>query len=110
MARHSVTATSVTRTVDRYGDATTTTTTATVTGLRFAPEGYVENVTSSSPTVVGDASLYGILPALDADDTIEHADTCCDGSDFAFGSWQVVGGTKGWGSKKVCPIRRTAVS
>lgn len=109
--RHTVTVTAVTTTTDGYGDSTTTTDTTTASGLLFAPEGLVENEGTNAARVVGDATLYGVMPAMDSDDTIGHADSCCDGDDFAHGTWQVVGGSKGWGGgKKATAIRRTAVS
>lgn len=105
---HTVTCTHVTRTTDDDGDSTSTTSTATATDVLFAPEGLQENAPNDSPAVVGDATLYGQLPDLDADDTVLHAAPCCDGADFLHGRWQVVGGSKGWGrGDKAVPIRRT---
>lgn len=106
--RHTVTRNAVTTTADPYGDGTTTTSTRTIRGLLFAPEGVVEG-DGNSPTVVGDATLYGVMPAMDSDDTVQHPTSCCNGEDFAHGLWLVVGGSRGWGSgRKATPIRRTA--
>ena len=107
--RHAVTAVSTTTTRDEFGDATTTTSEQPVTGVLFAPEGAAESTTAASPDVVGSASLYGAFPRLEGDDTIRHDDTCCDGAEFAHGTWQVVGGSRGWGpGMVVVPIERAA--
>lgn len=109
--RHTVTVDIVTTTTDSLGNSTTSASTATVDRVLYAPEGLVENADSDSPTVVGDATLYSREVArLDADDTITHAGGCCDGQDFQHGTWQVVGGSKGWGTGKAVPIRRTGAS
>lgn len=106
--RHTVSTNSVTTTADDLGDGSTSSSSATATDVLFAPEGLVENAGTDAPTVIGDATLYGVLPALMADDTVTHSAPCCDGADFALGTWQVVGGSKGWGGgKKAVPIRRT---
>lgn len=104
---HTVTATTVETTRDDYGDATESTADSVVSGVLFAPEGVSESVSANSPTVVGEASLYGGFPRLDADDTVTHAAPCCNGRDFGFGTWQVVGGSRGWGGVDmvVVPIR-----
>lgn len=105
---HTVDVTHVTTTVTELGDGSTVKTTETISGVLFAPEGLREQVGSDEAAVVGDATLYGHLSRLDADDTVVHAASCCDGSDFAHGTWQVVGGTRGWGrGDKAAPIRRT---
>jgi hypothetical protein len=107
--QHTVAAVSVTTTTDKYGDSTTTTTEATVEGVLFAPEGATESVDAQSPNVIGRASLYGAFPRLEADDTIRHDATCCDGAIFEHGSWQVVGGSRGWGpGMVVVPIDKAA--
>lgn len=109
-ATHSVTVTRVTTTTDSLGNSTEAPTTSTAT-VRFAPEGMVENANSTSPRVIGDATLYGATPHLDADDTIVHASGCCAGDDFDLGTWQVVGGSRGWGrGRKAVPIRRTGAT
>lgn len=106
--QHRVTTTLVTTTTDDYGDSTTTTVTKTIREVLYAPEGITE--APGSP-VVGDASLYGPFPLLDADDTLTHARSCCNGAIFPLGTWQVVGGAKGWApGKVVVPIRRTAAT
>lgn len=105
---HTVTvvATSVTKTPN--GDETYTESPSTWSGVLFAPEGVQEGVDGASPRVVGEASLYGDLPRLSADDSVRHGEACCDGSDFARGEWQVVGGSRGWGGGlKAVPIRKT---
>ena len=109
---HAVTATSTATNRDDYGDSTTADTSKVVTGVLFAPEGVAESTASNSPAVVGEASLYGGFPRLDADDSINHAAPCCDGRDFALGVWQVVGGSRGWGGPDmmVVPIKRTSES
>ena len=106
--KHTVTALVTTTTRDDDGDSTTSTTSKTVTDVLYAPEGLSE---SPDRPVVGDASLYGAFPLLDADDTLTHPTSCCDGTLFPRGSWQVVGGTKGWApGKVVVPIKRTATA
>ena len=103
--QHTVSTDSVTTTTDKYGDSTTTDSLRVVSEVLYAPEGITEAV---GAPVVGDASLYGPFPLLDADDTLTHASSCCDGSLFPHGTWQVVGGAKGWApGKVVVPIRRT---
>jgi hypothetical protein len=105
---HTVTTTHVTTTRDIYGNSSESSTTAIVTGVLFAPAGLAEGSDGGAPTLVGEATLYGSLPALDSDDTVTHAGSCCDGSDFPLATWQVVGGSKGWGTgNKAVPIRRT---
>lgn len=110
IVRHTVTIAAVSTATDKYGDGTATTpTSVAVAGLLFAPEGLVENANTTAAKVVGDATLYGVMPAMDSDDTVTHSAPCCGGEDFAFGTWQVVGGSKGWGGgKKATAIRRTA--
>jgi hypothetical protein len=108
---HTVTATTVTTTTDDLGNSTETTATTVADDILFAPEGIQESTDADTPRVIGDASLYGPLPALNSDDTILHQVACCDGADFAHGTWQVVGGSKGWGrGDKAVPIRRTAAA
>lgn len=107
--RHTVTVSAVTTTTDGYGDSTTTSDSSDVAGLLFAPEGLIENAGTEAARVIGDASLYGVMPQMDSDDTVSHDSGCCDGEDFAHGTWQVVGGSKGWGGgRKATAIRRTA--
>lgn len=107
MAFHTVTATSTTTTKDDYGDSTEATSDTEVTGVLYAPEGIAESVSADSPGVIGEASLYGGFPRLDADDTVTHEAPCCDGHDFTLGTWQVVGGSRGWGGPDmvVVPIK-----
>jgi hypothetical protein len=107
---HTVTFTHVVTTTDGYGDSTTESTSATVDGVLFAPEGLAEGRDGDAPVLVGDATLYGVLPAVDSDDTVTHSAPCCDGSDFALTTWQVVGGSKGWGlgDKAVAIVRSAA--
>lgn len=108
---HTVTATTVTTTTDDLGNSTEAGTTTVVDDILFAPEGIQESTDADNPRVIGDATLYGKLPALNSDDTVTHAAPCCDGVDFAFGTWQVVGGSKGWGrGDKAVPIRRTGAA
>lgn len=107
MLNHVVTTNSVTTTTDDLGDSTESATQTTVAGVKFAPEGATESVSARSPNLVGTASLYGKFPALDADDTVTHAASCCSGQDFPLGTWQVVGGSRGWGMGTVVPIKRT---
>jgi hypothetical protein len=105
---HTVTASHVTTTSDIYGNSSESASTETVTGVLFAPAGLAEGSDNGEAALVGEATLYGSLPALDADDTVTHAGSCCDGSDFPLATWQVVGGSKGWGGgNKAVPIRRT---
>ena len=67
------------------------------------------SVDAQSPNVIGRASLYGAFPRLEADDTIRHDATCCDGAEFEHGTWQVVGGSRGWGpGMVVVPIDKAA--
>lgn len=107
--RHTVTVSAVTTAPDAYGDSAPSPSTTTARNLLFAPEGLVENDGTDAARVIGDATLYGVMPSMDSDDTVEHASPCCDGADFAFGIWQVVGGSKGWGrGRKATAIRRTA--
>lgn len=106
---HTVTTVTVTTTRSPLGDESYSESTATSAGVLFAPEGVQEATADDSPRVVGDASLYGDLPRLSADDVVRHAAPCCDGSDFAHGEWQVVGGSRGWGAGlKAVPIRLTS--
>lgn len=107
--RHTVTITAVTTTDDGLGNTTTDTETRTPTGILFAPEGLAESTGATSPGLIGDATLYGNTGPCDSDDTVTHEDSCCDGSHFALGTWQVVGGSKGWGGTNYAlPIRRVA--
>lgn len=107
--RHTVTANAVTTPGDQWGDADPTSSGGTYPGILFAPEGLVETTESAAPAVIGDATLYGILPKLTADDTITHAAPCCDGEDFAHATWQVVGGSRGWGrGRKAVAIQRAS--
>lgn len=104
---HAVVTTAVVTTTDELGNTTETETSTSLGGILFAPEGYVENASSNAPTVIGSATLYGVLPALDEDDTVTHRTDCCDGADFPRGLWQVVGGSRGWGNgNKAVPIRK----
>ena len=106
---HTVTATLVTTTDDGLGNTTETTTPRVITGALFAPEGATESVDAQSPKVIGRASLYGAFPRLDADDRIEHSSGCCSGDEFEHGTWQVVGGSRGWGpGMMVVPIDKTS--
>jgi hypothetical protein len=108
MDTHTITATAVTTTWDDHGNSSETTSTTVVAGILFAPEGLQESVDNNTANLIGDATLYGVLPKLDADDTVLHEAACCDGADFKHGVWQVVGGSKGWGrGDKAVPIRRT---
>ena len=107
--RHTVTRNAVTATPDSYGDTTATSAASIIRNVLFAPEGVIEGDGTSSPTVVGDATLYGVMPPMDSNDTVSHASSCCNGEDFAHGTWLVVGGSRGWGAgRKATPIRRTA--
>lgn len=109
--RHTVTVSAVTGTPDKYGDFTPTETSTAVTGLLFAPEGLVENADTDAPRVIGDATLYGVMPEMNSDDTVEHTSDCCTGEDFAYGVWQVVGGSNGWGGgRKATAIRRASTA
>jgi hypothetical protein len=106
---HTVTVAHVVTTTDGYGDSTFASTTAVVDGVLFAPEGLAEGQDGDAPVLVGEATLYGSIPALNSDDTVVHAAPCCDGSDFALTTWQVVGGSKGWGGGDAAvAIRRSA--
>lgn len=108
---HIVTARAVTTTDDGLGNTTPTNVDTTVSGVLFAPEGATESVDAQSPTVIGRASLYGAFPALNSDDLIVHAATCCDGSVFGHGTWNVIGGTRGWGpGLMVVPIDKAATA
>lgn len=109
MQRHAVTATAVSTTDEGLGDTTETTTDTVVPGVLFAPEGATESVDARSPNVIGRASLYGAFPALNSDDRIEHDAGCCSGAEFGHGTWQVVGGSRGWGpGLMVVPIDKAA--
>lgn len=105
---HTVTVVTLTTDTDDLGDSTTTTLEQDAAGVLFAPEGIAESTSSRSPAVIGDATLYGPLPKLNADDTVRHEPTCCTGAEFDHGVWQVVGGSRGWGPGQVAaPIQRT---
>lgn len=105
---HTVTAVRTTITTDDYGDGTTATANTVVSNVLYAPEGITEG---AGQPVVGDASLYGFFPRLDADDTVTHATSCgCGQQAFPFGSWQVVGGSKPWPLGSVVPIRRVGAA
>lgn len=105
---HKVTAVTTTTKTDDYGNSTTATVNKTVREVLYAPEGITESV---GAPVIGDASLYGPFPLLDADDTVTHASSCgCGGKMFPLGSWQVVGGSKPWPLGSVVPIRRTSAA
>lgn len=109
--KHTVTVRRVSTTdPDELGDSTESIVDTIVTGVRFAPEGIQETTDADRPAVIGDASLYGAFPTLDADDTVEHSADCCEDDSFAVGAWQVVGGSKGWGARKVVPVRRMGAS
>jgi hypothetical protein len=97
MEGHTVTATTVTTTDDGLGNTTETSADSEVSGVLFAPEGATESVDARSPNVVGRASLYGAFPSLNSDDTITHEAACCPGDEFGHGTWNVVGGSRGWG-------------
>lgn len=106
---HTVTATAVSTTDAGLGDTTETTTETVVLGALFAPEGATESVDARSPNVIGRASLYGAFPPLNSDDRIEHDPECCSGAEFEHGTWQVVGGSRGWGpGLMVVPIDKAA--
>lgn len=106
---HTVTIHSVATVSDGIDNGTETDTARVVAGILFAPEGYAETSNGRAPTVVGDATLYGTIGHCDSDDRLTHPGTCCDGADFAVGSWQVVGGSRGWGAGDTAlPIKRTA--
>ena len=106
--KHTVTAVVTTTTREDDGDSDTSTANVKVTNVLYAPEGITE---AQGAPVVGDASLYGAFPLLDADDTVTHPTSCCDGKVFPRGTWQVVGGAKGWApGKLVVPIKRTATT
>lgn len=94
---HTVIASSVTVVDDGLGNTTETMAAATVSDVLYAPEGATESVDSHSPNVIGRASLYGAFPKLDENDRIAHAASCCSGDEFAHGTWNVVGGSRGWG-------------
>lgn len=105
---HTLTAVVTTTTRADDGDSSTATANVTVTGALYAPEGITE---APNAPVIGEASLYGAFPLLDADDTLIHPSTCCDGTVFPRGSWQVVGGAKGWGpGQVVVPVKRTGAT
>lgn len=111
MTFHTVTATAVTTTDDGLGNTTETTSDTVVQGALFAPEGATESVNARSPNVVGRASLYGAFPPLNSDDTITHEAACCSGDEFGHGTWQVVGGSRGWGQGlMVVPIDKAAAA
>lgn len=107
--QHTVSATRVTTTREDDGDSTPSSVTSTISGVLYAPEGITEAV---GAPVIGQASLYGAFPLLDADDTISHQSSCgCGGQLYPFGTAQVVGGSKGWApGKVVVPIQRTGVA
>lgn len=107
IVRHTVTIKVATIPDDGDGNYTPSASDRTATGLLFAPEGLAETTDSTSPTVIGDATLYGDTGKCDANDTVLHEAGCCDGADFAHGTWQIVGGSKGWGGGKfVLPIQQ----
>lgn len=110
MDTHTVSLVSATVTVDDLGDSTETTSEAVVSGLVWAPEGIAESNRPDAPRVIGEATLYGILPTrLDADALVRHGSACCDGQTFPLGDWQVVGGAKGWGGGRYAvPIRKVS--
>lgn len=109
---HTVTRSTVTVDRDDLGNTTESTSASSITGLLFAPEGLTESTDPDNPRVIGEATLYGTVSGrLNADDELTHASGCCDGSDFPHGSWQVVGGSKGWGNDDTAiPIRRTGAA
>lgn len=108
---HTVTARSVTTTDDGLGNTSDTNVDTEVSAVLFAPEGATESVDAQSPNVIGRASLYGAFPALNSDDLIVHEATCCDGAEFGHGTWNVVGGTRGWGpGLMVVPIDKAATA
>lgn len=107
--RHSVTITAVSTTDDGLGNTSATSAPRTATGVLYAPEGLAESTGATSPAVIGDATLYGNTGPCDSDDTVLHEVTCCDGSHFPLGLWQVVGGSKGWGGTNYAlPIQRAS--
>lgn len=109
---HTVGLRSITTTDDGIGNSTETLSTSSVGGLLYAPEGIAETTDLERPRVIGDATLYGTLTTrLNADDELTHDGECCDGTDFPHGTWQVVGGSKGWGDgDSAIPIRRTGAA
>lgn len=111
MTAHTVTATAVSTTDDGLGNTTETSADTEVSGVLFAPEGATESVDSRSPNVIGRASLYGAFPPLNSDDTITHETGCCSGEEFGHGTWQVVGGSRGWGpGLMVVPIDKAGAA
>lgn len=107
--QHTLTIQSTTTTTDDLGNSTSTDEERTATGVLFAPEGYRESTSPDSAPVLGEATLYGNTGALDADDLIEHAEPCCSGASFPHGTWQVVGGSRGWGGTNFAvPIQRVS--
>lgn len=104
---HTVSTSVTTTTENQYGDATTAIATVVVTDVLYAPEGITE---AAGLPVVGQGSLYGAFPLLDADDSLTHSATCaCDGAVFPRGEWQVVGGAKGWAPGKIAvPVKRVS--
>ena len=109
IVRHTVTAVTTTTTRSDDGDTSATVLSVEVVDVLYAPEGIAE---AADRPVVGDASLYGAFPLLDADDTVTHATACgCGGTEFPFATWQVVGGAKGWApGQVVVPIKRTSAA
>lgn len=108
---HTVTAIAVSSTDDGLGNTTETSTSTEVPGVLFAPEGATESVDSRSPNVIGRASLYGAFPALNSDDRIAHEAACCSGVEFGHGTWQVIGGSRGWGpGLMVVPIDKAGAA
>lgn len=96
--RHTVTIHGAAGGVDDNGDAIPgSPTDREVTDILFAPEGVTESTDPRSPAVLGSAQLLGDTGPCGAEDTITHPDDCCSGEHFARGTWQVVGGSRGWG-------------
>ena len=111
IARHSVTARAVTTTDDGLGNTSDVNVDTEVPSVLFAPEGATESVGAQSPNVIGRASLYGAFPALNSDDLILHDATCCDGSQFGHGTWNVIGGSRSWGpGMVVVPIDKASAA
>lgn len=108
---HTVTARTVETTTDPLGNTSTVDVDVEVSGVLFAPEGATESVDAQSPNVIGRASLYGAFPAMNSDDLVVHEATCCDGTEFDLGTWNVIGGTRGWGpGLMVVPIDKAATA
>lgn len=108
---HTVTVSSVATTNDDLGNTTDTPTNRTATGILFAPEGLVEGAGTNTPRVLGTATLYGNTGPCGADDEVVHASGCCSGAAFPFGTWQVVGGSKGWGGDNYAvPLKQVRTS